>query len=56
MIPGSQGAEGREQLVERLASPPLCAPGLMWERTQAHRCREAIGAGPAAGVSTEASG
>lgn len=36
LIPGNQGTEGREQLVERPASPPLCAPGLAWARTQAN--------------------
>lgn len=50
MIPGNQGTEGREQLVERPASPPLCAPGLATACTQAHSCRYAIGAGPGAGI------
>lgn len=54
-IPGNQGVEGREQLVERPASPPLWAPGPVWACTQAHRYRYVIGAGPGAGVSAEAS-
>lgn len=50
LIPGNQGTEGREQLVERPASLSLCAPGLVWACAQARSCKYAIGAGPGAGM------